>query len=278
MSFRLKSFDGGSDHILFIDSYFGIPSLMFGHEDLHYHSSMDTVEYCDSTELKRVIAMALSISYILSIFEIGLIKKFWPLVHQGLFQRIGNSIKLLEDLFLSISSPKNKMNPEEEKELFLFGRNILNTWFQYELESLEWIKLMDASSDILLLIESIKKEIKELLEYQSLRLKEQINFSEEEIKKLESKFGVIYEPNFQGPFRIRDLFKLSKTPIFKEFIEELKYELLGPINELINLLGKGNDILRISAFLSLEYETLIKPNTVLNLVNHLEREQFIKKK
>ncbi|MHA1487309.1 MAG: DUF4910 domain-containing protein, partial [Promethearchaeota archaeon] len=65
MSYRLKSFDGGSEHILFIDSYFGIPSLMSGHEDLHYHTSMDTVEYCDSTELKRVIAMALSISYTL---------------------------------------------------------------------------------------------------------------------------------------------------------------------------------------------------------------------
>jgi hypothetical protein len=278
MSYRLKSFDGGSDHVLFIDSYFGIPSLMFGHEDLHYHSSMDTVEYCDSTELKRVIAMALSISYIISIFDIELIKKFWPLVHQGLFQRIGNSIKLLEELFISILSSKNKMNPEEGKEVFLLGREILNAWFQYELESLEWIKLMDTSPEILLLIESTNDEMKELREYQYLRWNEKFNFDGEEIKNLVSKFGDIYEPNFQGPFRIRDIFNLIKTPIFKEFSEELKYEFLGPINELSNLLGKGYDVLRISAFLSLEYETLVKPNKILKLVNHLEREQLIKKK
>jgi hypothetical protein len=57
MSYRLTSFEGGSDHVLFVDSYFGIPSIMFGHEDPYYHSSMDTVEYCDSTEWKRVIGM-----------------------------------------------------------------------------------------------------------------------------------------------------------------------------------------------------------------------------
>ena len=278
MSYRLKSFDGGSDHILFIDSYFGIPSLMFGHEDPNYHSSMDTVEFCDSTELKRVIAMALSISYNLSVLDIELLKNFWPLVHQGLFKRIGKSIKLLEDLFLSISSPDIQNDPEYGKCLFLLGREILKACFQYELESLEWIRLIDASSEILLLIESTKDEIEELLEYQNLRWNEKFNFDGEDINKLASKFGNIFEPNYQGPFYTRDLFSLMKTPIFREFMEELKYEFLGPINELINLLGKGYDILRISAFLSLEYETIVTPDKILKLVNHLEKTHLIKKK
>ena len=277
MSFRLKSFDGGSDHILFIDSYFGIPSLMFGHEDLHYHSSMDTVEYCDSTELKRVIAMALSISYTLSNLEKGLIKKFWPLIHQGLFIRIGNSIKLLDELFLSIFSPESGMKTEEGKELFLLGQDILKACFQYEIESIEWIKLIDSSSDVLLLIETTIGELNELFEYQRLRWNEQFTFDEEEINTLKSKFSINYKLNFDGLFLTDNHFKLIKTPIFKEFIEELKYEFLGPINELINLLGKGYDILRTSAFLSLEYKMLVKPNKILKLVNHLEREQLIKK-
>jgi len=278
MSFRLKSFDGGSDHILFIDSYFGIPSLMFGHEDLHYHSSMDTVEYCDSTELKRVIAMALSISYTLSNLDKALIKTFWPLIHQGLFIRIGNSIKLLDDIFLSISSLENSCETEEGKELFLLGQSILNACFQYEFESLEWIKLIDTSSDVLLLIESTKGEINELLEYQRLRWNEKFTFDEEDINTLKSKFSINYELNFDGPFLTDNLFKLIKAPIFKEFSEALKHEFLGPINELINLIGKGYDILRISSFLSLEYKMLVKPNKIVKLVNHLEKEQFIKQK
>jgi len=278
MSYRLRSFDGGSDHILFIDSYFGIPSLMFGHEDLHYHSSMDTVEYCDSTELKRVIAMSLSISYILSIFDVDLIKMFWPSVHKGLFTRIGNSIKLLEETFLAISYPKNIMESKDGKELFLLGREIINACFQYELESLEWIKKIDTSSDVLLLIESTKGEIHELHEYQRLRWNKRITFDEEEIITLKNKFSVNYKLNFEGPFLTNNLFTLFKIPVFREIIEELNYEYLGPICELINLIGKGYDILGISSFLSLEYKKLIKPTKIFELVNHLEREQFIKQK
>jgi len=244
MSYRLKSFDGGSDHILFIDSYFGIPSLMFGHEDLHYHSSMDTVEYCDSTELKRVIAMALSISYTLSIFDIDLTKKFWPIVHQCLFIRIGNSIKLLDELSLSFSSSEKKIKTEEGKALFFFGQDILDACFQYELESLEWLNLIVNSSDVLLLIESTKVEIKGLLEHQRLKWNEQCTFDNEEMDILKSKFSVSYELNFDGPFLTDNLFKLIKVPIFK----------------------------------SLEYLTIVKPYKIMELVNHLEREQLIKKK
>jgi len=278
MSYRLRSFDGGSDHILFVDSYFGIPSLMFGHEDLHYHSSMDTVEYCDSTELKRVIAMALSISYTLSILDIDIVKKYWPLVHQGLFIRMGISIKLLDELFLSISYPENKLETDGCKDLFLLGQDILNACFHYELESLKWIKRIDTSPEVLPLIESTKGEMYELVKFQRLRWNEQFKFDEEEIEALKSKFSVNYELKFEGIFSTKNLFKLFKTPIFKEFIEDLKYEYLGPINELINLIGKGYDILRISSFLSLEYKKIIMPSEILRLVDHLEREHFIRKK
>jgi len=239
---------------------------------------MDTVEYCDSTELKRVIAMALSISYLLSIFDMGLIKRFWPLIHQGLFQRIGNAIKLLEELFLSISSPKVPNEEENGTDLFLLGGEILKGCLQYGLESLEWIKLIDASSETLLLIERTKEEMKELWENQNLRWNDKLDFDAEDIKNTRLNFSTIYEPNFPGPFYTRDLFKLIKYPIFEEFMAELKYEFLGPLNELINLLGKGYDILRITAYLSLEYGTLIEVSKILNLVNHLEREKYIRKK
>jgi len=278
MSYRLKSFDGGSDHVLFIDSYFGIPSIMFGHEDTHYHSSMDTVEYCDSTELKRVIAMALSVSHVLSTLEAGLLKKFWPLVHQGLFKRIGNSVKLLEELSLSIFSSETLKRIEFQEDLSLLGREILNSSLQYELESLDWIKLIDTSSEILLLIESTKDEMNKLIEYQNLRWNEKFNFDEKNIKILELKYGAVYEPNYQGPLTVREVFKLFKIPIFREFIEEMKYEFLGPLNELFNLLGKGYDILRITAYLSLEYDILIMPDKIMKLVIHLENEDLIKKK
>jgi len=278
MSYRLRSYDGGSDHVLFIDSYFGIPSLMFGHNDPNWHSNVDTVEYCDSTELKRVIAMTMSISYIHSIFDNKLIKKFWPSIHRGLFKRLGDAIKLIEELFLSISYPVEFNTEDLGKDLFLLGREILKACYQYEIESLEWIKQIVASSEILELIVSAKEEMKGLCDYQLNKWNEKFNFDENEIKILESKYADIWEPNYEGPFSVREVFKLLHYPIFEKFIMELQYEFLGPLNELINLLGKGYDILQISAYLSLEYDTLVRPDIILKLVSHLEREELIKKK
>jgi hypothetical protein len=278
MSYRLRSYDGGSDHFLFIDSYFGIPSLMLGHNDPNWHSHVDTVEYCDSTELKRVIATALSISYVFSTFDKTLIKRFWPIIRQGLFKRIGTLVKLLEELSLAIFSSENAEKTDFRIDLFLFGRNLIKSCFQYEIELLERIKLIENSSETLQLIESAKNEVEELENSQNLRWNEKFDFNEEDIKQKEQKFNNIYESNYPGPFHVRDLFKLVKYQDFEKFLEELKFELLGPINELINLVGKGYNILTVSAFLSLEYETLVQPTRIQSLVNQLENENLIRKK
>ena len=278
MAYRLRSYDGGSDHFLFIDSYFGIPSLMLGHNDPNWHSNVDTVEYCDSTELKRVIAIALSISYVFSIFDQVLIKKFWPVVRQGLFKRIGTLVKLLEELSIGIGSSKNTEKTEFRIDYFLLGKDLINASFLYEIELLERIKLIESSSETLQLIETAKKEIRELEDSQNLKWNEKFDFNEEECKKEEQIFNNIYMLTYTGPLYSRNLFKLVKYQEFENFIAELQYELLGPINELFNLLGKGYNILTISAFLSLEYETIIQPKKIQTLVNLLEKEQLIKKK
>lgn len=278
MSYRLRGYDGGSDHFLFIDSYFGIPSLMLGHNDPNWHSNVDTVEYCDSTELKRVIAIALSISYVFSTFDKVLIKKFWPVVRQGLFKRIGTLVKLLEELSLVISSSENTEKTEFRIELFLLGKDLIKASFLYEIELLEKIKLIESSSETLQLIEMATKEIGELEDSQNTRWNEKFDFDDEELKKEDHIFNNIYEIIQSGPLYARDIFNLVKYKEFEIFIAELKYEFLGPINELFNLLRKGYNILTISAFLSLEYETIIQPRKILTLVNHLEKEQLIKKK
>ncbi len=278
MSYRLRSYDGGSDHFLFIDSYFGIPSLMLGHNDPNWHSNVDTVEYCDSTELKRVIAIALSISYVFSIFDKALIKNFWPVIRQGLFKRIGTLVRLLEELSIATNSSENTEKTEFRIDLFLLGKALIKASFLYEIELLERIKSIENSSETLQLIEMAKKEIGELEDSQNRRWNEKFDFNEDEFKKEEQIFNNIYELTYQGPLYARNLFKLVKYQEFEKFIAELKYEFLGPINELFNLLGKGYNTLMISAFLSLEYETIIQPKKIQILVNHLEKEQLIKKK
>jgi hypothetical protein len=278
MSYRIRSYEGGSDHFLFIDSYFGIPSLMLGHNDPNWHSSVDTVEFCDSTELKRVIAVALSISYVISILDKNLLKSLWPIVHQGLFRRVGNMVKLLEDVSLAIDTSENEEKTNFRMESFLLGRTLIKACFQYELELLEKIKLIDNSAETLRLIESAKIEIEQLRSFQKMKWKEKFDFDENELNQKEQEFNSIYELNYPGPLYARDLFKLVKYEDFEKFLAKLKSEFLGALNELFNLIGKGYNTLTITTFLSLEYGVIIQPKTIQTLINHLEKEELIRKK
>ena len=278
MSYRLRSYDGGSDHFLFIDSYFGIPALMFGHNDPNWHSNVDTVEYCDSTELKRVIAMALSISYVFSTFDKSLIKEFWPVIHQGLFKRIGKMVKILEELSLFILSLENAEKTDLRIESYLLGKYVIRCSFQYESELLERIELIDSSTETLHLIESAKNEMKGYIDSQKVRWDEKFDFNDTDLKQKEQMFNNVYEHNYPGPLYARDAMLLVKYEDFEKFATYLKYEFLGPINELFNLIGKGYNILTISAFLSLEYGVIIQPRTIQTLITHLIKEELIQKK
>ncbi|GAH49107.1 unnamed protein product, partial [marine sediment metagenome] len=53
-NYRIVPYSGGSDHILFNDEPFRIPSVMFGHPDTFHHTNLDTIEKVDQTTLKRV--------------------------------------------------------------------------------------------------------------------------------------------------------------------------------------------------------------------------------
>jgi len=277
MSYRLTSFEGGSDHVLFVDSYFGIPSLMFGHEDPYYHSSMDTVEYCDPTELKRVIGMSISISYFLSILDGKLINELWPIIHQGVYNRFGNLIKFLEEIKLKIETPKDPSKNENIIELVLLGTDLIQAFYDYEVDSFKWLERINSSSEVVKLLESAKQQISEILKIHKLRWLNHIKKynGDKDLENLESKLMLNYKPNFDGPFDEDRLQNLWKNPMFKEFCESLKSEYLGVISELINLLCKGYNILRVTSFLSLEYKSIISPEKIMKLVNHLVEENII---
>jgi len=48
-------YSGGSDHYIFVEATWGVPSVMIGHwPDTFYHTHADTPDYTDATELARV--------------------------------------------------------------------------------------------------------------------------------------------------------------------------------------------------------------------------------
>ncbi len=55
-----EPFSGGSDHYLFNDGALKVPSVMFNHGDTFHHTSLDTPDKVDASELRRVCAIALA--------------------------------------------------------------------------------------------------------------------------------------------------------------------------------------------------------------------------
>lgn len=57
---RIRPYGGGSDHVMFNDSAFSIPTPMLGHGDVFHHTNFDSPDKCDPTEMKRIISLALA--------------------------------------------------------------------------------------------------------------------------------------------------------------------------------------------------------------------------
>ena len=64
--YRVLPFSGGSDHYVFNDGALKVPSVMFNRDDIFHHTSLDTPDKVDPTELRRVCFIALGASYYLA--------------------------------------------------------------------------------------------------------------------------------------------------------------------------------------------------------------------
>lgn len=57
--FQVEPFSGGSDHHVFGDGALRVPAVMLGHGDIFHHTSLDTMDKVDSSELRRICAITL---------------------------------------------------------------------------------------------------------------------------------------------------------------------------------------------------------------------------
>ncbi|MCK4479585.1 MAG: DUF4910 domain-containing protein, partial [Candidatus Lokiarchaeota archaeon] len=162
MRYRIVPYSGGSDHGVFVARPIGIPGIMIGHEDPFWHSSLDTIEKCDSTELKRVIAIALCTSYIFSIQNKDTLISIWPIIEGNFYQRLGKAKEMILSLY-------NKLNQETttslitKDEITLMGKTLITTFVNYEKSILDSVKQLDSLSPIIeeLFFEKVK-ELEEL--------------------------------------------------------------------------------------------------------------------
>jgi hypothetical protein len=96
---RVRPYGGGSDHVMFNDSAFSIPTPMLGHGDVFHHTNHDTPEKCDPTEMKRIISLALAASLLVANADdqdaLNIAREVYARACSRMTQRTGASIRLI---------------------------------------------------------------------------------------------------------------------------------------------------------------------------------------
>ncbi|MHC9540204.1 MAG: DUF4910 domain-containing protein [Vulcanimicrobiota bacterium] len=93
LKYELEAFSGTSDHTIFIDKYFDIPSIMLGHEDQFSGTNMDIIENVDSSELLRVGLIATTAAYSLVAPDNSLARQMLLFQKAGSHSRVNHFFK-----------------------------------------------------------------------------------------------------------------------------------------------------------------------------------------
>ncbi len=280
LSFRIKAYDGGSDHMIFLDSYLGIPSLMINHDDPYYHSSMDTIEFCDSSEIKRAISIAACTAYIFANVDENSIKTILSLIHEGFYNRIGKTTYLLDNLVMKEITNKQEDDNIQIGEKIALLYDLIKTITEFESKIIDSILKINTKLEedkILLSLKEVIKSWSKIQEQRYTTLLESYGISTNKYEQFNLLYSSKYIKNYEGIISIRTLIPILHNINFKKFSDQLNYKFLGPIHELINLLNNRFNTLRISSYLSLQYETILYPSVIQELIDYLVEQELIKK-
>lgn len=280
MRYRIVPYSGGSDHGVFVARPIGIPGIMIGHEDPFWHSSLDTIEKCDSTELKRVIAITLCTSYIFSIQNKDTLISIWPIIEGNFYQRLGKAKEMILSLY-------NKLNQEtttsliSKDEITLMGKTLINTFVNYEKSILDSVKQLDSLSPII--EELFFEKVKELEELK----KNLLSYWNKLCKHASIDINLIEEPdhfkqkwvlNFVGRRNLKYFIPILLSGVYEKFkVPEPPDVWGGDAQEMINVIGLSLSLKEICAILTLEFQHLFYPSIVLNFAKLLEENGFMKK-
>ncbi|KKM95134.1 hypothetical protein LCGC14_1191260 [marine sediment metagenome] len=280
MRYRINPYSGGSDHVVFVTQPINIPGLMIGHNDPFWHSSLDTIEKCDSTELKRIIAIALCTSYISSIQTGMTFITIWPIMEENFYQRLGNTKKILFSLYAKLNQKIPNLTISRDEKALL-GIAIIKAFVNYEKDILDSVKLLDTLSSII--EELILEKYDELNKLKTNLLSQWTKLCKHALIDI----TIIKEPdtlrqkwvlNFLGRRNLKYYMPILMSEKYQKFkVPEPPDVWGGDVQELMNFIGLSLNLKEISATLTLEFQHIFYPSEVLKFANFLEEKGIMKK-
>ena len=280
MRYRIIPYSGGSDHGVFVSRPIGIPGIMIGHEDPFWHSSLDTIDKCDSTELKRVIAIALCTSYIFSIQDKDTLISIWPIIEKNFYIRLGKTKEMILSLYNKVNQETTNSSISQD-EIVLMGKALINHFVNYEKSILDLVKRLDSLSSIIeqLLFERITEldELKKSLLSSWNKLCKHASIDINLIEEPDH-FNQKWILNYLGRRNLKYYVPILLSNEYEKFKVPVPPDVWGgDVQELMNFMGLSLNLKDICAMLTLEYQHIFFPNTVLNFAKLLEETGFIRK-
>lgn len=154
---KVIPYAGGSDHFVFMGGVINIPATMFGSwPDYFYHSSNDTPDKSDSTQLKRAIVYGIMVASSIMNLDTQSGIELLDLIFSRCVERMDKAMDQAMELLHG-----SGLAGEDLKEAL----NILHWTSLREQETLRSIsKLMPDDEDILSTINNYNKEIRRILQ------------------------------------------------------------------------------------------------------------------
>ena len=129
-AYRVLPFSGGSDHYIFNVGALKVPSVMFGYGDTFHHTSLDTPEKVDSSELRRVCFIALGSTYYLANASAEESKDMARLIARSGLSRLAG------DYYDSLLILEKSRDPEKVHRDYAQVMNVIQHSSQRELDSI----------------------------------------------------------------------------------------------------------------------------------------------
>ncbi len=275
--YAIDPYDGGSDHIVFLDGGVKIPAVMLiCWPDMWYHTDRDTPDKSDPTQLKRVVVLSVASAIFLSnAGEKGVCEMLNLSYSRGLKRLGDDKIKAWQIL----RDAETKDIPKAYKE----AKNIIIQGGIRERETLRSISFFIGSEQRLSRILSKHIESISTIEKNILsEIQEFYNYlcSKNSIKPAEIKLSKEeLEASMLIPVRTEKMKGFFNSFAFREFLRDKKdlpqYN-LGPAEfEVRNFIDGKRSILEIRNAVSAEYYP-IEIKDVINYLKVLESAGFIK--
>lgn len=262
---RVIPFSGGSDHVMFNDSAFSIPTPMFGHGDVFHHTNQDTPDKCDPTEMKRITCLALASSLFIANADdqdaLDIARELFGNACSRLTERTNKSIRLIHQY------AKNPEKRNSLPEIYSNATRYPAVHILIEKANLTEIKELCRKDGTKQMIDEMARALDnqarteyERIDYAHGLYLHQYGIDEKKFRPNEfykRAAVVIPERHFKGPLASSAIMdKMSEE--YRDWLAENREKIGGYSDskqyEIINLMDGRRNLLRIRDIVSCEFD------------------------